>query len=153
MVSRNWIRSFLEGRTQRVVVYRETSDAVTVKSGVLQVSVLGPLLFLIFINDLAEHTSSTVRLFAIDCVMYRHIANTQDCIVLQDDFSQLHEWEERWQLKFNKAKCNIMRATHARKKKIVFGYELDGVLLNDTDSTSYLGVKLSVDMKWSSHVK
>ena len=149
----NWIRSFLEGRTQRVVVDGETSDAAAVKSGVPQGSVLGPLLFLIFINDLAEHTLSTVRLFADDCVMYRQIANVHDCKVLQEDLNQLHEWEERWQLNFNKAKCNIMRATHARQKKIIFGYELDGVLLKDTDSTSYLGVELSADMKWNSHVK
>ena len=149
----DWIRSFFKGQTQRVVVDGETSDAVAVKSGMPQGSVLGPLLFLIFLNDLAEHTSSTVRLFADDCVMYRHIANVHDCKVLQEDLHQLHEWEERWQLKFNKAKCNIMRATHARQKKIVFRYELDGVLLKDTDSTSYLGVELSADMKWNSHVK
>ena len=74
--------------------------------------------------------------------MYRQIANVHDCKVLQEDVNQLQEWEERWQLKINKAKCNIMRATHARQKKIVFGYELDGVLLKDTDSTSYLGVEL-----------
>ena len=61
----------MEGRTQRVVVDGETSDAAAVKSGVPQGSVLGPLLFLIFINDLAEHTLSTVRLSADDCVMYR----------------------------------------------------------------------------------
>ena len=149
----NWIRSFLEGQTQRVVVDGETSDAAAVKSGVPQGSVLGPLLSLIFINDLTEHTSSTVRLFADDCVMYRQIANIHDCKVLQEDLNQLHEWEERWQLDFNKAKCNIMRATNARQKKIIFGYELDGVLLKDTDSTSYLGVELSADMKWNSHVK
>ena len=136
-----------------MVVDGETSDAAAVKSGVPQGSVLGPLLFLIYINDLAEHTLSTVRLFADDCVMYRQIANVRDCRVLQEDLNQLHEWEERWQLKFNKAKCNIMRATHARQKKIVFGYELDGVLLKDTDNTSYLGVELSADMKWNSHVK
>ena len=124
----NWLRSFLEGRTQKVVIDGETSDAAAVKSGVPQRSVLGLLLFLIFINDLAEHTSLTVRLFADDCVMYKQIANGHDCRVLQDDLNQLHKWDERWQLKFNKAKCNIMRATHARQKKIVFGYELDGVL-------------------------
>ena len=92
----NWIRSFLEGQTQRVVVDGETSDAAAVKSGVPQGSVLGPLLFLIFINDFAEHTSSTVCLFADNCVMYRQIANVHDCKVLQEDLNQLHEWEERW---------------------------------------------------------
>ena len=61
-------QSFLEGRTQRVVVDGETSGPVSVKSGVPQGSILGPLLFLIFINDLDEHTTSTVRLFADDCM-------------------------------------------------------------------------------------
>ena len=89
----NWIRSFLEGRSQSVVVDGETSDAAAVKSGVPQGFVLGPLLFLIFINDLAEHTSSTVRLFAADCVMYRQFANVYDCKVFQEDLNQLHEWE------------------------------------------------------------
>ena len=86
--------------------------------------------------------------------MYRQIPDVNDCRVLQDDLNQLHEWEKRWQLKFNEAKCHIMRATHARqKKKIFFAYELDGVLLKDTYSTSYLGAELSADMKWNSYVK
>ena len=68
-----WIESFLKGRTQRVVVEGESSAEARVKSGVPQGSVLGPLLFLISINDLAENTTSTVRLFADDCVMYRPI--------------------------------------------------------------------------------
>ena len=73
-----WIQAFLEveGRTQRVVVDGETSGSASVKSGVPQGSVLGPLLFLIFINDLAEHTTSTVRLFADDCVMYKSVKST-----------------------------------------------------------------------------
>ena len=78
-----WIQSFLEGRTQRVVVDGETSGPASVKSGILQGSVLGPLLFLIFINDLAEHTTSTVRLFADDCVMYKSVKSVRDCQELQ----------------------------------------------------------------------
>ena len=108
-----WIQSFLEGRTQRVVVDGETSGPASVKSGVPQGSVLGPLLFLIFINDLAEHTTSTVRLFADDCVMYKSVKSVRDCQELQQDLIQLQAWQERWQLRFNPRKCNIMRATHA----------------------------------------
>ena len=87
-----WIQSFLEGRTQRVVVDGETSGPASVKSGVPQGSVLGPLLFLIFINDLAEHTTSTVRLFADDCVMYKSVKSVRDCQELQQDLIQLQAW-------------------------------------------------------------
>ena len=119
-----WIQSFLEGRTQRVVADGETSGPAAVKSGVLQGSVLGPLLFLIFINDLAEHTTSTVRLFADDCVMYKSVKSVRDCQELQQDLIQLQAWQERWQLRFNPKKCNVMRATHATRKKIEYPYTL-----------------------------
>ncbi len=148
-----WIMSFLEGRTQTVVVEGVSSDPAPVKSGVPQGSVLGPLLFLIFINDLAEHTSSTVRLFADDCVMYKPVKSIEDCKVLQKDLDQLHLWEERWQLKFNAQKCNIMRATHARKREVIYEYSLNGIPLETTSSTPYLGVELSSDLKWNTHVK
>ena len=87
-----WIESFLKGQTQRVVVEGESSAEARVKSGVPQGSVLGPLLFLIFINDLAENTTSTVRLFANDCVMYRPIRHANDCEALQENLNKLHDW-------------------------------------------------------------
>ena len=143
-------------RTQKVVVEGASSDPSPVKSGVPQGSVLGPLLFLLFINDLAEHTSSTVRLFADDCVMYKSvktILSIQDCEVLQNDLDQLHQWEKRWQLRFNARKCNIMRATHAKKKKLLYEYKLGGEALLPTNSTAYLRVELSSDLKWNTHVR
>ena len=148
-----WIESFLKGRTQRVVVEGESSAEARVKSGVPQGSVLGPLLFLIFINDLAENTTSTVKLFAHDCVMYRPKRHANGCEALQEDLNKLHDWEEMWQLRFNATKCNILRATHARKKKITKNYKLNGVSLTETSSTTYLGVELSADMKLNTHVK
>ena len=139
---RSYLQSFLEGRTQRVVVDGETSGPASVKSGVPQGSVLGPLLFLIFINDLAEHTTSAVRLFADDCVMYKSVKSVRDC-------QELQAWQER----FNPRKCNIIRATHATRKKIEFPYTLDDTPLADTPSTSYLGVELSSDLRWNKQVK
>ena len=93
------------------------------------------------VNDLAEHTTSTVRLFADDCVtvMYKSVKSVRDCQELQD-LIQLQAWQERWLLRFNPRKCNIMRATHATRKKIEFPYALDDTPLADTPSTSYLGV-------------
>ena len=105
------------------------------------------------VNDLAEHTTSTVRLFADDCVMYKSVKSVRDCQELQQDLIQLQAWQERWLLRFNPRKCNIMRATHATRKKIEFPYTLDDTPLADTPSTSYLGVELSSDLRWNKQVK
>ena len=82
-----WINSWLSGRTQQVVLDGQASDPVPVLSGVPQGSVLGPVLFLIFINDLPDNIRSSVRLFADDCVLYRNIHSLQDCLTLQEDLT------------------------------------------------------------------
>jgi hypothetical protein len=84
-----WIESFLFSRTQRVVVDGHTSKQAPVLSGVPQGTVLGPLLFLIFINDLAKETSSSLRLFADDCLVYREVRSQTDCTALQLDLNSL----------------------------------------------------------------
>ena len=80
-----WVNSWLSGHTQQVVLDGQASDPVPVLSGVPQGSVLGPFLFLIFINDLPDDTRSSVRLFADDCVLYRDIHSLQYCLTLQED--------------------------------------------------------------------
>ena len=99
-----WIASWLSGRTQQVVLDGQASDPIPVLSGVPQGSVLGPVLFLVFINDLPDNIRSSVRLFADDCVLYRNIRSFSDCLILQDDLDQLARWEAEWQMKFNVAK-------------------------------------------------
>ena len=89
----NWILSFLIGRTQTVVLDGESSNEVPVTSEVLQGSVLGPLLFLLYINDLPENIQSQVRLFADDTAVYLTVSNLQDSQVLQSDFEFLQRWE------------------------------------------------------------
>ena len=83
------INSWLSGRTQQVVLDGQASDPVPVLSGVPQGWVLGPVLFLIFINDLPDNIRSSVRLFADDCVLYRniHVHSLQDCLILQEDLT------------------------------------------------------------------
>ena len=79
-----WIASWLSERYQKVVLDGQASDPVPVLSGVPQGSVLGPVLFLIFINDVPDNIRSSVRLFADDCVLYRNINSLTDCQILQE---------------------------------------------------------------------
>ena len=104
-----WIASWLSERFQKVVLDGQASDPVPLLSGVPQRSVLGPVLFLIFINDLPDNIRSSVRLFADDCVLYRNIKTLTDCQILQDDLNSLGQWEIDWHMKLNVAKCHSMR--------------------------------------------
>ena len=148
---KNWIEDFLMSRKQRVVIGGEHSDWIEVKSGVPQGTVLGPLLFLTYINDLPDNISSTVRLFADDCVIYRSITTDKDAEILQKDLDQLSLWEKKWQMKFNLNKCFVLKVTNARKPKS-HSYILNNTKLTETDSHTYLGVELSKNLKWNKHV-
>ena len=122
-------------------------------SGVPQGSVLGPILFLIFINDLPDNIRSSVRLFADDCVLYRNIHSIQDCFILQEDLTSLGQWEADWQMKFNVAKCHSMRVTrHQHHKQILFDYSLHNQTLENVQSAKYLGITISDNMDWGQHI-
>ena len=83
-----------------MVVDGATSDKVPVISGVPQDTVLGTLLFLLFINDLPACVESKTRLFADDCVVYRNVKTLQDCQALQNDLFNLTDWERKWGMLF-----------------------------------------------------
>ena len=148
-----WIENFLTQRTQRVVVDGESSEWVPVSSGVPQGTVLGPLLFLTFINDLPSGISSKIRLFADDCLMYRSITNMHDSDKLQEDLNILHEWSNKWQMEFNTAKCHTMRISLRRSiTNPYYQYQLGGKLLSEVSDHPYLGVMLSNNMSWQKHI-
>ena len=148
-----WISSWLSGRSQQVVLDGEASDPVPVLSGVPQGLVLGPILFLIFINDLPDNIKSSVRLFADDCVLYRNIQSLQDCLILQKDLDSLGLWEADWQMKFNVAKCNSMRVTrHYSHKQIIHDYTLHQQTLENVQSTKNLGKTITENMDWGHHI-
>ena len=146
-----WIKSFLLGRTQRVVVDGEVSGWLPVKSGVLQGMVLGPVLFLSFINDLPAAVKSKVRLFADDCVMYREVSSDSDCIQLHEDLNRLEEWERKWCMQFNATKCSSIPITRKRNKQL-YQYTLHNQPLEQVNSATYLGVELSSDLTWAKHI-
>ena len=121
----NWIESFLTGRRQKVVVNSQESEWREVRSGVPQGSVLGPLLFVIYIKDLPEcvDTGSSLYLFADDNKLFRKIRCDQDCISLQEDLTRAKEWTDKWLLTFHPEKCKYTRIGDTGA--VDMGYELD----------------------------
>ena len=143
--------SFLEKRRQSVVLEGEHSHSVPVTSGVPQGSVLGPLRFLILINDLSCYVKSRVHLFTDDTVIYLTIKTESDCWQLQDDLHSLEKWESDWRMEFNPSKCNIVMVTR-RHTPFKFQYKLHGKVLETVDTTKYLGINLLHDFHWNDHV-
>ena len=141
---KNWIGNFLEDREQRVVIKNCHSTWKRVVSGVPQGSVLGPTLFLIYINDVLDNLSSKGKLFADDAKIYRKMDSTQDRYLLQDDLNKLHTWSQKWLMGFNQAKCKVM---HMGRKNPRNPYKLGGTRLQETERERDLGVLVTNDMK------
>jgi hypothetical protein len=107
-----WITSLFANRTQTVLLENTTSEKNAVTSGVPQGTVLVPILFLIYINDLPDYIKhSQIRLFADDNIIYRPIKTQADCIKLQEDLESAVKWEHGWLMAFHPDKCNILRVT------------------------------------------
>ena len=147
----NWVRAFLGSRSQRVVIDGEESESVPVTSGVPQGSVLGPILFLIYNNDLPDEVCSQVRLFADDTALYLTIKSEDDGSALQNDLDILSKWETRWDMEFNPSKCQVVHVTGS-KIPIKKDYVLHGQVLESVSCAKYLGVDISSTLSWNSHI-
>ena len=139
-------------RTQKVVIDGEESGAVPVMSGVHQRSVLGPILFLVYIDDMPKYTKhSQVRLFADDTIVYLTLTNKDDCQNVQEDLKRLEVWEKEWFMEFHPVKCHVLRISR-KKNTATFPYCLHGQVLTEVKSAKYLGVTTSNDMTWNNHI-
>ena len=121
-------------------------------SGVPQGTVLGPLLFSLHINDIMSDIESEIRLFADDCVCYREIKDKEDTLKLQKDIGRLGRLARKWGMRFQQVKCNMMQLTK-KHNKIQASYTLEGTVLENVESIKYLGVTITSDLKWNSHVR
>ena len=109
-----WIREWLCDRQQTVVVDGEKSLPVKVSSGVPQGTVLGPLMFLIYINDISDGIESQIRLFADDTILYGIVKGLGDATSLQRDLDKLIDWSKEWQMSFNTDKCSVLRICRSK---------------------------------------
>jgi hypothetical protein len=149
-----WIQNFLGGRTQKVVVDGADSGRLPVLSGVPQGTVLGPLLFLAYINDLQDWTKhSNARLFADDSLLFRTIRSTKDELLLQEDLTRLEEWEKSWEMKFNPSKCTVIQIAPGKGKLLKTEYELHGEIISTSDCSKYLGVSIKNNLAWDTHIQ
>ena len=148
---RNWIKKFLTMRTQQVLLEVVYSSSITVASGVPQGTVFGPLLFILYLNDLPEGISSQVRLMADDCILYLEINALNDCQDLQKEINTLCNWESKWQMKFNIDKCYIMHVTHKMNPQLMT-YNMNGRPIEVTASHTYFGIGISNKLSWAEHI-
>ena len=133
----NWIEQWLNDRRQRVVVDGEVSSWKPVLSGVPQGSVLGPILFLVYINDLEEGVTGNILKFADDTKLFRKTKEIGDKQKLQDDIDKLVRWSEKWQMLFNFGKCKCL---HTGPGNTGMNYEMGGSILSKTVKEKDLGV-------------
>lgn len=148
-----WIAAYLSNRTQYVTINNYDSDQLEVYSGVPQGSVLGPLLFLIYVNDIADCAENGVklRLFADDLVIYTSVQGIEDQLRLNTTLSNIARWCDMWGMEINLKKTQYMTITH-RKSIFRFNYTLMGNDLIQTDTVKYLGITFTSALKWNTHI-
>ena len=142
----NWIESWLGNRRQRVVVNGQVSEWSPVTSGVPQGSVLGPLLFIIYVNDMDDGITAKISKFADDTKLGMNVAKQENIEELQEDLKRLGEWSDKWQMPFNVEKCKVMHTGHRNPHA---QYDLLGGRLESTETEKDLGVVISSDLKFS----
>ena len=147
----NWFKDYLHERKQKVVNKNYSSTLTNLYAGVPQGSVLGPLLFLIYINDIGENLRSLTRLFADDTSLGYSSQNKIDIEnVINNDLNQLNIWSEKWLMSFNPDKTEIMVFSKSEDPE-EFRFFFDGNEIKTTSSHKHLGVTLTDDAKWNEH--
>ena len=144
------IRDFLSDRIMYVTVEGKKSTIKNVLSGVPQGSVLGPLLFILFINDLPDSVKSTIKMFADDLKLIGNVNNHESIL---EDIKQLEKWENLWLLKFNPGKCKVLHINYNDNPRM--GYTVDDVELNacENNHEKDLGVLTSGSLLWTDQIK
>ena len=149
-----WIKDFLSNRKQRVCVNGSVSDLFDVTSGVPQGSVLGPLLFVLYINLMIEEAGdANLYLYADDVKLFQEITEENDTRVLQENLNRLNDWTNHSLLKFHPDKCEVMRvAPKNNKNEITQGYKIGKDILKNVSEVKDLGIVFKDDLSFTDHI-
>ena len=153
----NFLKNYLINRKQQVVINGSLSDPLRVSSGVPQGSILGPLLFILFIDDIFDEVSkgTNIELYADDTKIWREIICDKDQFNLQQDINKLHEWSIKNLMNFHPEKCKAMAITNKCRDYVLpfyeFWYQLDNKLLSYVDNEKDLGVVFNHKLSWTNH--
>ena len=147
-----WITEYLKDRTQIVRVNGESSRTAAVISGIPQGTVLGPLLFVIYINDILDNVDSSGLLFADDAKIFRKISCREDSLRLQDDIANLEDWSDLWLLKFHPDKCHLLTLGKLENIMYCHRYKVSGKEIEHTFEEKDLGVVMDSDLTFGEHI-
>ena len=148
----SWLRNYLSERRQRVTIQGHFSEWAQITAGVPQGSVLGPLLFLIYINDIVKVVKSSIRLFADDTTLYIEATDNQTSADrLNEDLCGISQWARQWLITFSPEKTKSMLCS-LRKHGQVPNLYFDGTELNNVDSHCHLGINISYNLSWQKHI-
>ena len=149
----DWLSDYLTNRKQRVVIPGGRSDWHFIRAGVPQGSILGPLLFLLYINDIVTDIQSCVRLFADDTSLYIIVDNPISAAeMINTDLETIHRWAEKWLVKFNPSKSEPLLVSRKNNRNMHPPLIMNTVYINEVQHHKHLGVILSNDGTWHEHI-
>ena len=149
-----WLEDYLLDRQIRVVINGQEAPWAKINAGVPQGSILGPLLFLIFINDIVTDIESDINLFADDTSLLNIIDQLQTTYdTLNRDLDTLANWADRWLVTFNASKTVSLHITKKREALALPDLNLNGSNIKQVESHCHLGVDLESDFSWLTHIQ
>ena len=149
-----WFKDYLKDRLQRVIINGQFSEWVKILAGVPQGSVLGPLLFLIFIDDIVHAvTHSRIRLFADDTCLFLEIDDRkQSAYFINEDLKNIGEWSHQWLVNFSPPKTKSLIISNKHNAHLNPQVQLFGQNIEEVESHVYLGLRFSKNLRWKHHI-
>ena len=147
-----WMGNYLQDRKMRTVIRDICSNWSEVTSGVPQGSVLAPIMFQIYINDMNEGLESYINMFADDAKLLKVIKSQKDCQDLQKDIDKIHEWSLKWKLEFNAKKCHVMEIGKSKRRPI-WEYKMGDKVITKSKEEKDLGVMIQNNLSPEAHIK